>query len=92
MKGSQLHRSEYIEFLNNKLVELGIGKYAKNMENIFDVLLEHGNPKLAIRYAKRIINERRGMTPTMIAPGTKVYELVEELVKYLPEKTKEKFC
>lgn len=32
------------------------------------------------------------MTPTMIAPGTKVYELVEELVKYLPEEAKEKFC
>ena len=31
------------------------------------------------------------MTPTMIAPGTKVYELVEELVKYLPEEMKEKF-
>ena len=88
---SNNHRSEYIEFLNNKFAELGIGKYAKNMENIFDVLLEHGNPKLAIRYAKRIINEHQGMTPTMIAPGTKVYELVEELVKYLPEEMKEKF-
>ena len=31
------------------------------------------------------------MTPTMIAPGTKVYELVEELVKYLPEEMKAKF-
>ena len=88
---SNNHRSEYIEYLNNKFTELGIGKYAKNMENIFDVLLEHGNPKLAIRYAKRIINEHQGMTPTMIAPGTKVYELVEELVKYLPEEMKEKF-
>ena len=88
---SNNHRSEYIEFLNNKFAELGIGKYAKNMENIFDVLLEHGNPKLAIRYAKRIINEHQGMTPTMIAPGTKVYELVEELVKYLPEEMMEKF-
>ena len=88
---SNNHRSEYIEFLNDKFAELGIGKYAKNMENILDVLLEHGNPKLATRYAKRIINEHQGMTPTMIAPGTKVYELVEELVKYLPEEMKEKF-
>lgn len=88
---SNNHRSEYIEYLNNKFTELGIGKYAKNMENIFDVLLEHGNPKLAIRYAKRIISEHQGMTPTMIAPGTKVYELVEELVKYLPEDVKDGF-
>ena len=71
--------------MNSKFSELSLGKYAKNMENIFDILLEYGNPRLAIRYAKRIINEHQGMTPTMIAPGTKVYELVEELVKYLPE-------
>lgn len=47
--------------------------------------LEKGNPKLAIRYAKRIIKDGQGKTPTEIAPGTKVYELVEELAKYLPE-------
>lgn len=28
---------------------------------------------------------------TMIAPGTKVYELVEELAKFLPEEVREKF-
>ncbi len=47
--------------------------------------MEKGNPKLAIRYAKRIIKEGEGRTPTEIAPGTKVYELVEELGKYFPE-------
>ena len=47
--------------------------------------MEKGNPKLAIRYAKRIIKDGQGKTPTEIAPGTKVYELVEELAKYLPE-------
>lgn len=55
---------------------------------IFDVLLEYGNPKLAIRYAKRIIKDGEGKTPTEIAPGTRVYELVEELAKYLPEEKK----
>lgn len=88
---SNNHRTEYIEFLNSKFSELNLGKYAKNMENIFDILLEHGNPRLAIRYAKRIINEHQGMTPTMIAPGTKVYELVEELVRYLPDETRKLF-
>ena len=58
------------------------------MSNIFATLMEHGNPKLAIRYAKRIIKDGEGKTPTDIAPGTKVYELVEELAKYLPEETK----
>ena len=55
------------------------------MNNIFEILREKGNPKLAIRYAKRIIKDGQGKTPTEIAPGTKVYELVEELAKYLSE-------
>ena len=50
-----------------------------------------GNPKLAIRYAKRIIKDGEGRMPADIAPGTKVYELVEELAKYLPETVKWKF-
>ena len=61
------------------------------MKNIFEILMEKGNPKLAIRYAKRIIKEGEGRTPTEIAPGTKVYELVEELAKYLPEEIKKQF-
>jgi len=88
---SNNHRTEYIEYLNKKFTEFGIGKYEKKMEKIFDVLLEHGNPKLAIRYAKRIIEENPGKPPAMIAPGTKVYELVEELATYLPEVDKRKF-
>ena len=48
--------------------------------------MEYGSPKLAIRYAKRIIKEGQGKTPTEIAPGTKDHmELVEELAKYLSE-------
>ena len=54
-------------------------------------MMEKGNPKLAIRYAKRIIEENKGKTPADIAPGTKVYELVEELVRYLPENIKQYF-
>ena len=85
------HRSEYISFLNNKFQEMGIGKYQKNMTNVFVVLMEKGNPKLAIRYAKRIISDGQGKTPTEIAPGTKVYEIVEELAKYLPEEAQQSF-
>ena len=32
---SNNHRTEYIKFLNDKFQELGIGKYQKNMKNIF---------------------------------------------------------
>ena len=85
------HRSEYKKFLNEKFQELGIGKYEKNMDDIFETLMNGGNPKLAIRYARRIINNGKGKTPAEIAPGTKVYELVEELAKYLPGKQKKCF-
>lgn len=85
------HRSEYKKFLNEKFQKLGIGKYEKNMDNIFETLMNGGNPKLAIRYAKRIIKNGEGKMPAEIAPGTKVYELVEELAKYLPEEQKKYF-
>jgi len=85
------HRGEYIAFLNDQFRELGIGKYQKNMKDIFDILMEEGDPKLAVRYARRIINNSKRNAPAEIAPGTKVYELVEELVKYLPEHVAQRF-
>ena len=80
-----------MKFLNEKFQELGIVKYEKNMNNIFEILMKSGNPKLAIRYAKRIIENGVGKTPAQIAPGTKVYELAEELAKYLPEEIQKYF-
>ena len=88
---SNNHRTEYISFLNENFRELSLGKYQKNMKNIFDILMEKGNPKLALRYAKRIIGDGQYKTPTEIAPGTKVYELVEELANYLPENIRTSF-
>ena len=88
---SNNYRAEYIRFLNEKFQELELGRYQKNMKNIFDILLKNGSPKLAIRYAKRIMKDGQGRTPAEIAPGTKVYELVEELAKYLPEEERLKF-
>lgn len=61
------------------------------MNDIFAILMEYGNPKLAIRYAKKIMKDGARKTPTEIAPRTKVYELVEELTKYLPEKMRRYF-
>ena len=80
-----------MRFLNERYAQLGLGKYKKNSADTFDILMTHGNPKLAARYAKRVFKEHKGLSPTDIAPGTKVYELVEELAKYLPEKSKEHF-
>ena len=35
---SNNYRTEYISFLNDKFWELGLGKYQKNMKNIFEIL------------------------------------------------------
>ena len=85
------HRSEYFKILEKKFVEVGAPKYGKNVKETFDVLLNNGNPKLAIRYAKRILQENEGQTPAEIAPGTRVHELIEELAKYLPDNMRDSF-
>ena len=84
-------RSCYISHLNDKFSSFGIGKYKKNNDNIFNILMEKGNPKNAIKYAKKIISENIDKAPSNIAPGTKVYKLVEELAMYLPEEDRKKF-
>lgn len=88
---SNTHRNEYRRILRRKFVEVGAPRYDKNVDQTFEVLLNHGDPKLAIRYAKRILRENEGKTPTDIAPGTRVHELVEELAKYLPVELRERF-
>lgn len=84
-------RSEYINTLNEQYVKRGLKKYKKNDPETFSILMKYGEPQKAIRYAKRIIEENKEATPSEIAPGTKMYELVEELAKYLPEDAKARF-
>ncbi len=61
------------------------------MNTLFDILMKEGNSKLAIRYAKRIIKDNKDMLSSRIAPGTKVYALVEELTKYLSQEEQKRF-
>ena len=84
-------RSYYRKYLHDKFANIGWGRYQKNNEELFGILLEHGNPKQAIVWAKRRINDFSGCTPSKSAPATKVYELVLALSKYLPEEIKNKF-
>ncbi len=79
---SNNHRNYYIDYLSRKYKELGLGTYEKNRPDTFQILRNYGNENLAIRYAKRIIQENINKSPAEIAPGTMVYELVEELRKY----------
>jgi len=83
-------RSYYIENLNKnfKIKELGVYHKSKDKE-IFDKLSLKGNPKLAIKHAKRRIKECKGQSDTNSSPATKVYELVEELANYLPADMKQ---
>lgn len=87
---SDNHREYYIEYLSKKFKSFGLDKYAKN-KDVFDILLEYGKPHLAIRYAKRRLQECEGSTPSNSAPATKVFEIVEELTKYLPKKISDTF-
>lgn len=84
-------RKDYIDRLNDKFKELKIEKYAKNNKQIFNILLDYGNPKNAISNAKRLELMHIGKTPAESVPCTKVHNLVEALVKYLPDEIKERF-
>jgi hypothetical protein len=86
---SALHRNEW----NMKLDEifnqygLGEGKYQKNYEDIYDLVNVYDGVNTAIRNAKRrMACYKQGMDkPSEYDPGTTVYELVEDLKKYLDE-------
>ena len=84
-------RESYRRYLNTRFSDLGLNRYKKNNPRIFDILHESGDPKLAIRHAKRQIDNFAGRTDSESAPATKVYLLAEELARYLPEELKMKF-
>ena len=89
---SNILRSDYVSKLSFHFKEALKVKYQKNDPDIFNHLIEaNGSPKLAIRYAKKILNEYRGQSPSKIAPGTAVHELVEQLAHYLPKEMKGHF-
>ena len=84
-------RRFYFEYLNKKFLELGFGKYKKNNTEIFNILTEYGNPKQAIKWAEKRLDDCQGKTPADSVPATKVHILVQELVKYFPENIKSRY-
>ena len=84
-------RNNYFKKLNEIFEEKVTVKYEKNNKDIFSILLEHGNPKEAINFAKKLEGINNGKTPADSVPGTKVYKLVESLLIYLPESIKNNF-
>ena len=84
---SALHRHEWNKKLSEIFQEYGIGngRYEKNDENIYTLVDTYGGVGTAIKNAKRRMasfNEKKDI-PSRYDPGTTVYELVEELKKYV---------
>lgn len=91
-QGGPMHRSDYADKLNSYLSQWG-EHYDKDSkvisEGIFGIL-EGIDPKsalvrrsLAIRRAKRIYDQFDHRSPAREESSTKVYSLVEEILKYL---------
>lgn len=86
---SALHRDDW----NIKLDEIfekyhiGEGKYRKNYEDIYSMLDAYDGIHTAIKNAKRRMKgyNQGDFKPSEYDPGTTVYQLVEELKRYLDE-------
>lgn len=67
--------------------------YKKNDTDIFDKLLDMGNPKDAIGRAEKLVRqaEEKALCPSKANPCTHVHELVKELARYLPDELKARF-
>lgn len=76
---ADLHRNEYFPRLTESLGRHGA--YAKNREDIFEILLPYLDD--AIQNAMRLEEENQGKTPTESAPGTKMHIMMQEFKQYL---------
>ncbi len=75
-------REDYINKINENWKKEGIeGTYAKNDKEIYNKLEKYQD--IAIKRAKNIIEENEGKSPSKIAPGSRVYEIIEELKAYI---------
>lgn len=83
-----IDRKEYVAKLNHYFKKLSIndGKYEKNLDAIYRILVKYGNLPQAIRNAEKLEKVYKDTdTPSERKPSTKVYVLVEELFEYLDD-------
>lgn len=85
------NRKDYIRFLNKEFQKIGLKKYKKNNEHIFEILNEYGDPKLAIKYAEKRMKSCSKLSDAQSTPATKVHVLVKELAEFFPEEIKNKY-
>lgn len=83
---SAITREQYCEKPTEHFERFGIGKYKKNIVNIFDLLMEYGDINLAFKGSENllIMHEEMGNTSSKakMKPATTVFELVRELYEY----------
>jgi len=74
-----INREQYISILKSIL-----GNYEKNDPEMYDKLQQHNdsNEEQAIKFAKKLYEQRANTTPAKDKPVTRVYELVETLNKF----------
>lgn len=82
---SNISRTQYCDKLDGYFKKFGIGRYQKNRRDIFSKLCYHGDIQLAIRYAKKRLKENEENAPSRSTPATRVHELIENLLAYLPD-------
>lgn len=81
-----IDRDDYTDKLNThfKKKNLNKGKYEKNIYDIFDVISPYVN--IAIKRSNALIADYKSsniISPTKMNPGTKVQDLVSELIQYI---------
>ena len=84
-----LDRSQWFKKLDELFsrYSLGDGSYRKNYENVYELVNTYGSVDAAIKNARSRMKgyDSSSCTPSEYDPGTTVYELAEELKKYLEE-------
>ena len=84
-----LHREQWNEKMDEifRQYNLGNGTYQKNYEGIYEMVNVYDGVNTAIKNAKRRMAEfcPGREQPSGFDPGTTVYQLVEELKRYLDE-------
>lgn len=83
---SAIGRNDYYSKLTThfKSKNINDGKYDKNIYNIFDITSEYVN--IAIKRSNALLEEYKKdniISPTKMNPGTKVQDLVSELIQYI---------
>ncbi|WP_227394387.1 RloB family protein [Jeotgalibacillus aurantiacus] len=75
---SALTRYQYVEKLKSYL-----GDYKKNQKNIYELLNEHGNQKMAFSYAEKLCENVKCESYARKNPSTTVHRLVAELQRFI---------